>query len=136
MKLVHAQQADDLQCEIKRRFTEFNRSGPPSQGRRYPRELKELICQAGVQGVKPAILVRLTGLSTSAVTRWLATAAPAPVAARRLAVVDTSPPREVIAPIIVRLPSGVTLELSDGRSLNSELLAALNTLEVRHAASR
>jgi hypothetical protein len=38
--------------------------------------------------------------------------------------------------VLVSLPSGVTIELSDSRALEGSLLMALGALEVRHAASR
>jgi len=138
MKLVRDPRPDDPLSEIKRRFAEFNKSSSPSKGRRYPPELKELVQSAGAQGHESATLCRLTGLSSSAANRWLAAAAPRPVAARRLAVVDASAnsPHAPPAPVVVRLPSGVTIELSDSRSLSGAMLAALGLLEVRDAASR
>ncbi len=141
MKLVRAHQTDDLQSEIKKRFAEFNRSSSPSRGRRHPHELRELVYQAGTQGLKVGTLCRLTGLSRSAARRWLAEGplkpAIPPAMPRRLSVVVEPPIKDPrTAPIVVRLPSGVTIELSDGSSLNGELLTTLSSLEVRHAPAR
>lgn len=38
--------------------------------------------------------------------------------------------------IVVRLPSGITIELGDGADLISSSLSALATLEMSHAAAR
>ena len=138
MKLVRVQ-SDDLQSEIKKRFADFNKGSSPSKGRRYPRELKELVCTAGAQGLEPVTICRLTGLSSSAAKRWLAGGGPASFVPRRLAVVDTragSRRLSSAAVVVVRLPSGITIEMSDSRALSADLLAALSSLEVRHAASR
>lgn len=139
MKLVRVPQADGLQAEVKKRFSDFNRQRPPSKGRRYPVELRQLVTQAAAQGVKISELSRLTGLSSSGVRRWVPTASAAKSAApRRLEVVAAAepvPPVPAVA-VVVRLPSGVTIELADGRALTGCLLAALGAPEVRHAASR
>ena len=135
MKLVRTPTADDLQDEIKKRFAKYNGTRPPSRGRRYPSELKELVCHGGSQGLKVATLCRLTGLSSTAVHRWIKAVPAPPTTARRLAVTHANPPAAVASPVVVRLPSGVTIELGDSRVLNGDLLATLSTLEVRHAAS-
>jgi hypothetical protein len=45
MKLAASvQPVNDLQNLIKSRFAEFNRQSSPSRGRKYPPELRELIC--------------------------------------------------------------------------------------------
>lgn len=137
MKLVHAPNSDQLQNEIRKRYAEFNCSRPPSKGRRYPRELKELVRHGCSQGLKVATLRRLTGLSSSAIKRWHkeGIGASAPPAPRRLAVTDSSPLPSLVCAVVVRLPSGVTIELSDSCALNRDLLAGLAALEVRHATS-
>lgn len=139
MKLVRVPQADGLQAEVKKRFADFNRSRPPSKGRRYPDDLRQLVCQAAALGIKVSELSRLTGLSVTGIRRWVPKASTTLAAApRRLEVVaadETLSPVRALA-VVVRLPSGVIIELSDGRALTSGLLAALNALEVRHAASR
>lgn len=139
MKLVRVSQVDGLQTEIRKRFADFNRSKPPSKGRRYPDELRQLVAQAAAQGIKLSELSRLTGLSSSGVRRWVPKASLAlPAAPRRLEVVGADEPLPLVrtAAVVVRLLSGVTIELADGRALTGDLLAALSAPEVQHAASR
>lgn len=140
MKLARVPQAEELVGEVRRRFADFNRSRPPSKGRRYPDELRQLVCQAAAQGCKVAELGRLTGLSASGVRRWLpkVKATRPAVAARRLEVIapDVAPPLACSSVIVVRLPSGVTMEFAEGRALTSELVTTLMDLEVRHATAR
>ena len=132
MKLVSAQHVEDLQTELKKRFAEFNRSSSPSKGRRYPVELHDLVRRAIVQGVPSADVRRLTGLSPTAVMRWAKAAKPK--VPRRLKVVNNDGPRPAAAAVVVRLPSGVAIELTSASALNPELLASLARLEVNHAA--
>lgn len=141
MKIVQAKQVEVLQSEIKQRFTEFNRSSSTSKRRRYPDELKELLQQAYAQGVKVGTLCRLAGVSRPVVKGWLApTEASAPVKARCLAVVNSAaaPARAAVpvAAVVVRLPSGVTIELVDSRALSPDLLAGLCNRGGGHATSR
>lgn len=131
MKLVRAPQAFGLQDKIKSRFSEFNRLSPVSKGRRYPEELIALLVEGNQAGIKPALLRRLSGVSGSALHSWLK--AGHKVAPRRLEVVRPTKTQKV-AGITILLASGVAIELSDSGALTNELLSALNTLEVRHAA--
>ena len=135
MKLIHSERVDDLQAEIRKRFAEFNRTSSPSRGRRYPQELKDLISQAGARGDKTAVLRGLSGLSASAINRYRAGVGPKALAPRRLTVVGASPVEGPTTAVVIRLLSGVAIELADSRSLSLELLTTLSTLEVRHAAS-
>jgi hypothetical protein len=128
-----------LQTEIQSRFAEFNKLNPASSKRRYPRELKELIGRARVKGVRSAVLCRLSGLSSSAVHRYSKTSEPKPLRPRRLTIVDTKVTRSVSAPVVIRLSSGVVIELRDGDELSFNLLKTLSHLgsgEVRDAAAR
>lgn len=142
MKLVSAQRADDLLPRIKARFAEFNKTSSPSKGRKYPEELMALVRQALLDGSEPSTLCQLTGVSSTAMSRWAEAATSAqgrrqaPKAKpRRLDVVNDGPSM-CAGPALVRLPSGVTIELADGGALTGELLAALAALGVSHAASR
>jgi hypothetical protein len=142
MKLVSSQRSDDLQTKIKSRFAEFNRSSSPSKGRRYPEELQKLVRQALEDGVGPTVVRDLTGISSTALQRWSKAAKPArarrltkPSAPRRLAVVrDVAGKRR--SPIVVRLPSGVSIEFGDGTDLNADLLTTLGRLGVARATTR
>ncbi len=142
MKLVRVHRADDLETKIKHKFLEFNRTSLPSKGRKYPDDLKALVCRALAEGIRPIVLLRLTGVSASAMHKWTRTAnasvpsgddAKASVAPRRLEVFDCSPVYG--GAIVVRFPSGVSIEFGDAAGLNHEILKALATLEVNHAAS-
>lgn len=148
MKLVTAQRADDLLSRIKTRFADFNKASQPRKGRKYPDELMAMVRQAIREGAAAPALCQITGVSSSAMSRWARAAeveaAPArrPERAvrppRRLDVVGQGTPKAVPAkgPVVVRLPSGVTIDFADGSALDSGLLAALAALEVSHAASR
>lgn len=143
MKLVSSQRTDDLLATIKARFAEFNKSSLPSQGRKYPNELQALVKQALSEGAEPATLCRLTGVSSTAISRWRtkAKSAKAPrssklAAPRRLEVVGSGADGKVRAAVVIRLPSGVTIELGAQATLTGDLLASLANLEASHAASR
>lgn len=137
MKLAASiQSVNDLQNLIKNRFAEFNRQSSPSRGRKYPPELRELICRGSEAGISPMDLRRLSGMSDTAIKSTLAKSKSKPVAWRRLEVVGTAvEPEQRSSPLIVRLPSGVTIELADATMLTAALLSALGRLEVNHAAS-
>lgn len=139
MKLVRVPETDSLLAEVKKRFADFHRSRPPAKGRRYPVDLRHLVCNAAAVGIKLSELSRLTGLSVTGLSRWVPKASTAPAAApRRLEVVaaDEAVSSIPALPIVVRLPSGIIIELADGRALTTGLLAALSAPEVRHAAAR
>jgi hypothetical protein len=137
MKLAASvQPVNDLQNLIKSRFAEFNRQSSPSRGRKYPPELRELICRGSAAGIGQMDLKRLSGMSDTAIRGTLAKAKAKPVASRRLEVVDApSVSEQRSKPLIVRFPSGVTIELADATLLTATLLGALGGLEVNHAAS-
>lgn len=132
---------DDVRVDIKNRFANLNRQCTPSKGRKYPEELRDLVRQGAQVGIGPRELRRLSGMSESAV-RYALSQKRLPEAVvklpppRRLEVVDSSasPPRA--GSIAVRLPSGVTIELSHSAALTPALLAALAHLEVSNVASR
>lgn len=140
MKLVSTQQTGSLEGELRRRFSEFNRSSSSPKGRKYPPELQVLATQALKAGMKPAELKRLTGAAGSTVHRWahaeVTQAAPKPTVTvadpRRLEVVAGAPAKGSDR-VVVRLPSGVTIETAE---LSGELLVKLAGLEVGHASSR
>lgn len=132
------QSPDDLQVLIKNRFSEFNRRSSPSRGRRYPAELRELVCRGIAVGIRLVDMKQLTGMSLGAIRSAVAQAKPGkPLKPRRLKVVglpaEMRPPS---SPVIVRLQSGVSLELPHASMLSPALLHSLASLEVDHAASR
>lgn len=160
MKTIHAQ-AEHIQSEIRLRFGELNKLGRPSKQRRYPNELKQLVCRAHSQGVQVKTLSQLSGLSSTRIKLWLEKAATIakPPRVRRLAVVEAIVTPEVkantaleslplspaggarrglaktLAPVVIRLPSGVVIELGESCALNAALLASLSALGGGHASS-
>ena len=142
VKLVSAQRGDDIQARLRSGFAEFNRTSSPSKGRRYPADLQALVRKASAEGVELSTLGKLTGVSSTALARWCKAAQPLtsrrqPKAAqpRRLEVVGSDTDQRG-RPVVIRLPSGVSIELGDGAALGGELLAALATLGGGHATSR
>ena len=134
MKLKSANQSSSLQSEIKRRFSEYSRSNPSSKGRRFPLELKELVARGRGEGLKVALLCRLTGVSKGAITRW-SEAAVKDTEVRKLSVASERPSSTPNSSVVIRLSSGVTIEFRDGQSLEVGLLRTLNSLEVSNASS-
>jgi hypothetical protein len=136
MQSVSPEALGEFQAELKRRFDEFTKVTPASKKRRYPQALKELVRQAREKGLSAATIIRLSGLSLSAVHRYanLRESKEAIRQPRRLAVVDTRHERIVSARIVIRLASGVAIELSDGRALNFDLLKDLSALGVREVS--
>jgi hypothetical protein len=65
---------NDLQNLIKNRFAEFNGQSSPSRGRKYPAELRELICRGSEAGIGPMDLRRLSGMSDTAIKCTLVSA--------------------------------------------------------------
>ena len=128
----------ELETLIKSRFAEFNRQSSASRGRKYPEALRKLVCEGNAAGIGVSDLRRLTGMSQTAIKWALANAKTRLPAPRRLEVVGSPvfESRPASSPLIVRLPSGVTIELSDAAQLTSALLRNLASLEVGHAASR
>lgn len=102
-----------------------------------------MVRQALADGAEPSTLCRLTGASSSAMNRWAESAkasppsqAADPVAApRRLEVVGADVGRND-RPVVVRLPSGVSIELSSPAALDRGLLTTLASLEACDVASR
>lgn len=142
MRIVSAQRSDDIQARVKARFGEFNRTSSPSRGRKYPKELRALVSQASAEGVELSTLGELTGASSTALARWCQAAKlppprrPRPPAkSRRLEVVGGDADKRP-QPILVRLPSGVSIEFGDGAVLSGDFLVTLATLGVNHATSR
>lgn len=142
MRLINARRSDDIQSHLKSSFAEFNRTSSPSKGRRYPQNLQTLVRQASEAGVALSTLVELTGASSTALSRWCTSAKVRPARrqikgpkARRLEVIGSNVERRGPA-VVVRLPSGVAIELGDAVALNDVLLASLATLGGLHVASR
>jgi hypothetical protein len=127
---------DDLEGKLKLQFTEFNRNNPVSKTRRVPEDLKELIRQAGLQGIKRTEICRISGLAPTTVHRYLSSLVSdnkLPVS-RRLTVVGSA--QEVNLGLAkIRLCSGVTIEL-EACALSQELLGSLNALGGGHVAAR
>ena len=138
MRLASNTQApDDLQTLIKSRFSDFNRRSSPSKGRKYPPELRELVRRGIAAGIRPADLKRLTGMSDTAVRSTLSKArSEKREKPRRLEVVGLPSIGRASSPLVIRLPSGISIELSDASMLVAALQAAQSNLEVNHAASR
>ena len=139
---VSNQSTDSLRALIKERFGTLNRQSLPSRGRKYPQELRELVRQGASAGIAPVELSRLSGMSSTAVKGALEKKSRVVAAkrkvlpARRLEVVGVvAEPRRCPTGLVVRLPSGVSIEL-DGSGLTSTLLLTLARLEVAHASSR
>lgn len=130
---ANVREPDDLQATIKSRFQEFNRRSSPSTGRRYPNDLRELVQRGIAAGIRPADLKRLTGMSQTAIRYALAKAKPAKP--RRLEVVGLAPIQSASSSLVIRLPSGISIELSDASMLTPVLQAARSCLEVNHATS-
>ncbi len=124
----------DLETVIKSRFAEFNRRSSPSQGRRYPSDLRDLLCQGSLSGLSNSELRRLSGMSPTSIKATLANVKP--VCARRLEVIPSAPLEEAARiPLTIRLSSGVRIEIPEVGMLTAELLINLSKLEVSHAAS-
>ena len=141
MKLISARVSDNIQVRVKAGFAEFNGSSSPSKGRKYPEELQSLVRQAYSEGVELSTLGHLTAASKTALARWCKATevAPArhptkPLKARRLEVVRPDVDKRTSS-IVVRLPSGVSIEFADGAALGADLLTSLATLGGGHAAS-
>lgn len=133
MKLVATDQENDFQSEIKQQFAKFSRSHPRNRSRRYPQYLKDLACEALSRGVSPKELRQLTGLSAENLKRWSK-----PVitpSSRRLEVIGSPQATNRVTRAVVRLSSGVTIELTDITSLNGQLLEALASLGGENAPS-
>ncbi len=147
MRLANnGQSLDSLRMQIRDLFADLNRRSAPSRGRQYPSELRALVRQAYSSGISIVELRKLSGMSNTAVRGALkqgsdskgrsapSVKGPPP---RRLEVVtsqcETRAPR---GPLVIRLPSGVTIELADAGSLTASLLHSLANIEVSHAASR
>lgn len=127
MHSVNQEKTIMLEAALKDRFAEFNKSGAASGRRRYPQELKDLVIQAKEDGLRTATICRLSGLSTCTVHRYTRSEKAKPIQPRRLTIVDTKP-RQTLASVVIRLPSGVAIELGDGRELNFDLLKSLSAL--------
>lgn len=135
MKIVCTPQGEGFLDEVKRQFAEINRL--PGKSRRYSDGHKDLVRQAAAQGIKVPELRRLTGVSACGIRSWLGkkglSGAPK---ARRLDVVDSGAPTLTSnVAVVVRLPSGVSIELRDGRLLSAELMCMLSGVGGGHAAS-
>ena len=134
MKLIRSQPSSDIQSEIKKRFAEFNLTSKPSKSRLYPDDLKALAREAIRQGLKPTTLCRLSGLSMTAIRTW-SRADQKSKKPRRIEVIGNSHTARNSSAVI-RLRSGICIELSDSASLTGDLLAMLSKVEVDNAASR
>ena len=126
MHSVNQEKISTLEAALKDRFADFNKSGAASGRRRYSRELKDLVIQAEIW-TRTATICRLSGLSACTVHRCPRSAKAKPIQPRRLTIVDTKP-RHAFASVVIRLPSGVAIELGDGRELNFDLLKSLSAL--------
>lgn len=146
MKLaIDSQSLDDLRVQIKARFADFNRSSMASKGRKYPADLRQLVRQGHLAGIRQKDLSILSGMSRTSIRGALAAKLPAgvspgpakPPAPRRLKVVGPVGDNvRAPSPLIVRLPSGVTIELASDKLLTETLLVTLARLEVDNVASR
>ena len=142
---------DSVLAEITKRFAEFNAAKPLARGRRFPEDLLPLVQQALTAGVKPAALHKATGVSRATIERWVKAWASSPrkiaARARQLEVVNErqttdAPRREArssAAAVVIRLPSGIAIELPTSAVLDRALLLTLAQLGGEggsHAAAR
>jgi hypothetical protein len=127
MDSVNHDKISELEAELKDRFAEFNKLNATSSRRRYPRELQDLVVQAKGKGLKSATICLLSGLSACTVHRYLRSGKAKPIAPRRLTIVEPRA-RQALASVVIRLSSGVAIELSDGRDLSVDLLKNLSAL--------
>jgi hypothetical protein len=142
---------EKLKLTIKGTFGEFHRKSIRSTGIRYPKELHELIVQGHMAGIGKAELILLSGMSRCSVSNSIERkhqyseknrgSSEKKVPPRRLEVVpNAAKSRGPQEPLIIRLPSGVVLELTDETLLTPSLLKTLAGVEfreeVQHAPSR
>lgn len=137
---------EELKTNIKERFAEFNRNSVASTGRQYPKDLRALIIQGHIAGLKRSALNALSGMSTTAISYAIKSnkvgshhpkSTHIKKTPRRLEVVaDVLPSRSNRNPLVIRLPSGVILELADETLLTPSLIHTLTNVEVHHAPSR
>jgi len=147
MKITQNQIIPGLEDEMRRRFSNYKKMHPVAKSRRFAPDLIELVRRAATQGMKKGVLCQITGVSSSTMHRWLNGRKLENIQPRRLEVVrDEEVVVQPNSPVlkakicpsiaaIVRLPSGITVELADSRALVGDLLFALSTMEVRHASS-
>ena len=152
MTMVRSQNNKPLETKIQTRFAKFNQKVPPAKGRRYPKELRELVKQGRVHGLSAEKICQLTGISKSTAIRLCTVASKASakrsekiavnsspkggvIVPRRLEVVGFPPDMRLAIPVVVRFTSGVTIELYDTNLLTADLLKNLQTLGVTHASS-
>jgi hypothetical protein len=141
---------------IKDGFAEFNRDSVATRGRQYPVHLRELIAQGYLAGLKRQELRNLSGMSYCAldyairspslrgekiVSKENPSAKPSDksrrIQPRRLEIVpEDRGMAPALNPLLIRLPSGVVIELRDGSALTPSLIQALAKVEANHVASR
>lgn len=138
MKVPHDIESKEvLRTLLEKRFAEFNRKSPSVNGRRYPRELQELVRRGKKCGITYSELQRLTGMSATAITSAIRKVKDTVSSPKRLEVIGTTTKQQSDTNVFtIRLPSGVCIELSKAELLTPTLLITLAKLEVHHVASR
>lgn len=95
-------------------FGEFNRQSRPSKGRKYPESLRKMVREAAGAGLSKPELMKLTGMSDSALRYAVDRVAPngrgrMASSVRRLEVVTDGPePACDGNQLTIRLPSGIS----------------------------
>lgn len=113
-------------------FAEFNRQSRRSKGRRYPPQLQKMVREAAAAGLSKSELMKLTGMSDSAM-RYAVGQTPAKAkpqartaSVRRLEVVSAaSEPLGESSKLTIRLPSGVVIQGDVDMIVRSGILASL-----------
>ena len=124
----------DLEDEIQRRFDSYNKLNPPKNTRRLPSDLIELLLYAAAEGVKKQTLSQISGVASSTINRWQKCKKTKKIPPRRLEIVREEDvefenrPNLTLAEAIVRLPSGIAIELMNSRSLTRDFLITLSEL--------
>jgi len=135
MKSDKATHFESLSKNLAAQFQKFHEHvAPRTRSLRYPQELIESACDAYKQGVPRKMLVKSTGLSSANLNRWFQKSSPFKKP-RRLKVVDETVVTQDNLPlssqtILIRLKSGVVIELPSVECLSVPFLKTLSVVEV------
>ena len=134
MKLDKTADLAALSQNLSSSFQTFRSQTASTLSRRYPKELIESTCKAYLSGVPRKELVKITGVSWANLKRWFQKS-PASKKPRQLKVVVESSvsleaPTLSHQNILIRLKSGVVIELPGVECLTLPFLKTLSVLEV------
>ena len=122
-----------LALDLASKFQAFHSPIGGKRQHRYPKELIESACVAYKSGVPRKDLVKITGVAWGGLQRWFKKS-PASKKPRRLKVVAGFAEEKMSAScqqnILIRLKSGVVIELPDVDCLSVSFLKTLSVLEV------